>query len=260
MMANLLGATPAGDLADYRQLFDDSDLRPDELKVYPCSLIETAELMRHYRAGDYRPYSYEELSGVLEGMLEATPRYCRLSRVIRDISSGDIVAGNRLSNFREVAERRLLARGGTTADIRSREIKQQAFDASCVELRRTAYATSVGQEHFVELCTSDDRLLGFLRLSLPARESFVAELGRAAVIRELHVYGAALSLGARQANGVQHRGFGRRLLQEAERLAREAGYRRLAVISAVGTREYYRRRGFADGDLYQHRALDELNP
>jgi elongator complex protein 3 len=254
VMPNLLGATPESDVEDFARVFDDSDFRPDELKVYPCSLIESAELMLHYERGEYRPYTHAQLLYVLREVLERTPRYCRLVRMVRDISSGDIVAGNKLSNFREIAERELCARGGRALEIRSREIRSAAIGGGG-ELRTTEYASSCGRERFIELVTPEDRILGFCRLTLPGAESFLPEIARSALLREVHVYGASLGLGVRDAGRAQHRGLGSRLIDEAGRQARAAGYPELAVISAVGTRDYYRRRGFVDGELYQHRTL-----
>ena len=256
LMPNLLGATPDSDCAELRTLFEDPDFCPDELKLYPCSLIDSAELMRFYEAGSYRPYEPQELLRVVSEALLHAPRYCRLSRVIRDISSGDIVAGNRTSNFREVAERSLRARGLAPSEIRSREIKLAPLScASEAQLRITPYRTSVAEERFLELVTPDDRLLGFCRLSLPGVPGFIAEIEHSALIRELHVYGASLALGQAPRDKAQHQGFGTRLLTEAARQAAAHGFAELAVISAVGTRAYYRARGFADGELYQHRAL-----
>ena len=254
VMPNLLGATPESDVADFARVFEDADFRPDELKVYPCSLIESAELMLYFERGEYRPYEHDELMRVLTEALARTPRYCRLARMIRDISSGDIVAGNRVSNFREVAERALRASGRAPSEIRSREIRGEAVRGE-PQLRTTRYATSIGEEHFIEFVTGDDRILGFCRLALPTTPSFVPELQRSALLREVHVYGASLELGDRHGDRAQHRGLGTRLIDEAARHAREAGFTDLAVISAVGTRDYYRRRGFRDGDLYQHLPL-----
>lgn len=254
VMPNLLGATPDSDKADFERVFDDPDFRPDELKVYPCSLIETAELMVHFERGEYRPYTQAELLDVLEHALARTPRYCRLARMIRDISSGDIVAGNRQSNFRELAERALSARGERPVEIRSREIRGEPFDGE-PELRVHAYRTSVGEERFIEFVTPDDRILGFCRLSLPELPSFLPELAGSALLREVHVYGGSLGLGQRQHDRAQHRGLGTRLIERAAEHARARNHRDLAVISAVGTRAYYRSRGFQDGELYQHLSL-----
>ena len=110
-------------------------------------------------------------------------------------------------------------------------------------------------ELFLELVTPQDQIIGFLRLALPEAVSFCEEIAASALIREVHVYGGALDLGTRADDQAQHRGFGSRLIEEACRHARAEGFAELAVISAVGTRGYYRRLGFSDGDLYQHLSL-----
>jgi len=256
-MPNLLGSSPQQDADDYARLFDDPDFRPDELKLYPCSLIESAELMNYYESGEWRPYQHEELVELLAKCLERTPAYCRVTRVIRDFSSGDIVAGNKVANLREVAEAALAARGASSRDIRAREIRGAYFDPNALVLAIESYKTSIGMEHFLEFTTPDDRLVGFLRLSLPHTPVACAELRHSAMIREVHVYGDSLGLGRRGEGKAQHLGLGRQLIERAETIAAEAGFRDLAVISAVGTREYYRRLDFVDGDLYQHLALCE---
>ncbi len=253
-MANLKGATPERDIVDFARLFDDADFRPDELKLYPCSLIESAELMRDYEAGTWRPYTHDELLEVVAESLARVPRWCRVTRVIRDISSDDIVVGNKRTNFRQIAEAEIERRGGRCVDVRAREIARDAFDPDDAKLRVTEYETATGTECFHEFVTPDDRILGFLRLSLPSgRVTAPAEVENAALIREVHVYGSAVSLGEDAEARPQHRGLGTRLIEAAAERAASAGFARLAVISAVGTRGYYRDRGFADGTLYQHR-------
>jgi elongator complex protein 3 len=218
-------------------------------------LIETAELMSSYEDGSWRPYEHEELLGVLTHVLARTPRYCRLTRVIRDISSDDIVVGNKLTNFRELAEKALAKRGGVSCEIRAREIRGSEFDAEALVVRATEYASGVGDEVFIELVTPEDRIVAFVRLALPNEAGFCEEIRTSALIREVHVYGGALDLGARSEGKPQHRGFGSRLVDEARVRAAAAGYAELAVISAVGTRGYYRKLGFRDGELYQHLTL-----
>ncbi len=254
-MPNLHGSSPAADIEDFGRVFDDPQLRPDELKIYPCSLIDSAELMDFYRRGEWRPYRHEELLFVLCEALERVPRYCRVTRVIRDISSHDIVVGNKLTNFREIAERSLRKRGGRCRDIRSRELRARDFEPEKLTLGVTEYETGSGGECFLEFVTPEDCIVAFLRLSLPNTPSFVGEIASSALVREVHVYGAALGIGAKADREAQHRGLGRRLLEEAARRAREAGYPDLAVISAVGTRGYYEKLGFSSGELYQHRSL-----
>ncbi len=256
-MANLLGATPESDRRDFRRLYEDEAFRPDELKLYPCSLIETAELMGPWRRGEWRPYQDDELLEVVAASLPYVPRYCRVTRVIRDISSDDIVAGNKRTNFRQIAEAEIARRGQRLVEIRQREIRDEAFDEASLELIQTKYNAGSGREIFLELVTDSDRIVGFLRLSLPAKASFIEELGQNALVRELHVYGGSVAIGAESGGRAQHRGFGARLLDAAETIARAAGYETLSVISAIGTRDYYRHQRFSDGELYQHRALSQ---
>lgn len=254
-MANLLGATPESDRADFPKLFADPTYRPDELKLYPCSLIETAELMGPWKRGEWKPYDDAELLDVMVDALPRVPRYCRVTRVIRDISSDDIVVGNKRTNFRQIAERAIAERGQTLEEIRHREIRGEDFDPEALELRETEYATDSGREIFLERVTSEDRIVGFLRLSLPERASFIPELAGHALVRELHVYGGSVRIGAAHGGAAQHRGLGSLLLDRAAEIAGAAGYAELSVISAIGTRDYYRKQGFIDGELYQHRAL-----
>jgi len=257
-MPNLHGSTPAQDVADFARLFDDAGLRPDELKIYPCALIPSAELMGLYERGEWQPYPEQELLEVLMACLEATPAYCRVTRVIRDFSAGDIAAGSTKTNLREVAERRLREQGRRCQDIRSREIRADPFDAETLGLSELAYETSVGEERFLQFTTPEGRLVAFLRLLLPSTPAPLAELEDSALIREVHVYGATLALGHRGGPEPQHLGLGRRLIDEAATQARRAGFPNLAVISAIGTREYYRTLGFQDAPLYQHRKCGDV--
>ncbi len=259
-MANLKGATPDSDSADFARLFSDPDYRPDELKLYPCSLVETAELMRSWKNGEWRPYTDTELLAVVAGSLAQVPRWCRVTRVIRDISSDDIVTGNKRTNFRQLAEAEVARQGLSLVEIRAREIRGDDFETAALRLVETAYDAGASRELFLELVTDRDRIVAFLRLSLPRESSFIPELGPNAIVRELHVYGGAVRIGAEAERRAQHRGLGARLLEEAAVRARAAGHDTLSVISAIGTRHYYRRQGFDDGVLYQHRSLAGRDP
>ncbi len=257
-MPNLLGATAASDRDDFDRLFADPRFRPDELKAYPCSLIESAELMQFYLRKEWQPYDHTTLTDVIEHVLLATPRYCRLSRVIRDIPSGDIVVGNTTSNLRQLAEASLRARGLCANDIRAREIRNNRPGAA-LTLKKTSYETSVSKEVFIEWVDEHDRIAAFLRLCLPTTHTVthtaLEELSSCAIIRELHVYGPALGFNERRDAATQHQGLGAQLIEYAKELTRSHGYGRLAVISAVGTRDYYRKRGFTEGTLYQIAAI-----
>lgn len=254
-MPNLYGSSPEADVADYWRLFADPDIRPDELKIYPCSLIESAELMQVYQRGEWVPYSEDVLLDVLSACFLSTPEYCRLTRVVRDIPSTDIVAGEMKPNFRQTVEAALRARGLRSPDIRGREIRGRAVSPDELHLDELRYETGVGEEVFLQIITADRRIAAFLRLSLPQADPIVPELAGAAVIREVHVYGQAVTIGAAEDGKAQHSGLGTGLIERAAEVARARGYAHLAVISAVGTREYYRKRGFSDGALYQVRPL-----
>ncbi|MBI5666841.1 MAG: tRNA uridine(34) 5-carboxymethylaminomethyl modification radical SAM/GNAT enzyme Elp3 [Chloroflexi bacterium] len=255
-MPNLYGSSPEADIDDYRLMFADPDFRPDELKVYPCSLIESAELMQRYEDGSWRPYTHDELLRVLVECFRLTPEYCRLTRVVRDIPSTDIVVGNQMTNFRQVVENELAKRGERSPDIRAREVRFRQVEAAELHLDELWYTSSCSDEVFLQFITDERDIAGFLRLSLPTEPPITDELAGAAMIREVHVYGQALELGESAPGRAQHLGLGKQLIERAAAIARDRGYRRLAVISAIGTREYYRKRGFDDGLLYQIRKLE----
>jgi elongator complex protein 3 len=253
-MPNLLGATPASDRIDYRRLWSDAGLRPDELKIYPNALVREAELVQWYDRGEYTPYTDEELVDLIADCKVQTPEYTRLNRIIRDIPKDHIVAGSTASNLREVVKRKLAAEGRACRCIRCREVRGE--HASVIEAVEVLdYETSGGREVFLSVNTDTGKLAGFLRLSLPTAEAMdltgFDELRGAAIIREVHVYGPVVELG-RSGRGeqAQHSGIGARLIADAEDRARAAGFDRLAVISAIGTQQYYLRLGFERGDLY----------
>lgn len=261
-MANLYQATPERDKRDYRTLVHAPAFQPDEIKLYPCALIEGARLCAKYRDGSWRPYTEDELLDVLADDVIATPPFCRISRMIRDFSSNDILVGNKKPNLRQLVERRLqeAGEGAEVQEIRYREVGTRPFDASALSLDIVPYETTNTRERFLQWITPDNRIAGFLRLSLPDPR-YVAALsadlpvrGGEAMIREVHVYGFATQLGE---DGVsaQHIGLGRRLVERACEIAHEEGYTKVNVISAVGTREYYRGLGFHDNGLYQQRGL-----
>lgn len=246
-MANLFGSTPAKDIDDFKKLFYQNWYRPDELKIYPCSLIATAELMDYYKKGLWQPYAQKELLGVMVKVLPLVPEYCRVSRMIRDFSSDDIVAGNKMTNLRQLVEKR----AKNIREIRWREVRGRQVAPGQLKLKIITYKTSIGTEKFLQWVTPDNQIAGFLRLALPAKLNPIKELEGAALIRELHIYGKALALGG--GAKTQHAGLGTKLLEKARGLAK--GYKKLSVISAIGTKEYYQKHGFVDGELYQHLKL-----
>ena len=251
-MPNLLGATPESDRADFARLWEPGSIQPDELKIYPCQLLRSAELYRYWERGEYQPYSEAELITLLADIKPDVPRYCRINRVIRDIPSPNVVEGNRNTSLRQDVAVELKRRGTACACIRCREVRRGKVEIDKLRLNDLVYHTKSTEEHFLTFDTPDDKLAGFLRLSLPREGNLLrlADLEGAAIIREVHVYGQSIEVGADLPGAAQHAGLGSRLLVEAERITRASGFARLAVISAVGTRKYYAARGFEHGALY----------
>ena len=256
-MPNLLGATLESDRADFAKLWIEGSIQPDELKIYPCQLLQNTELYHYWQKGEYQPYSEEQLIDLLADIKPTVPCYCRINRVIRDIPSTNVVAGNRNTSLRQDVARELERRGKRCNCIRCREIRGSTLQKANLELHDLVYQTGVSEEHFLAYDTEDNRLAGFLRLSLPYENNVleIPDLEDAAIIREVHVYGQSLEVGTEQAGAAQHAGIGKNLIQKAEDIARTKGYASLAVIAAVGTREYYAMRGFGMGELYMVKPL-----
>ena len=267
LMVNLLGATPEADKQDFKTFVTDPGFLPDEIKLYPCALVSGTQLVQKYREGAWQPYAKDELVDVLVQDVLATPPYVRISRMIRDISATDILVGNKHTNLRQMVEQELAAEdvASHVQEIRFREINQQQVRAAELTLQDFAYTTAVSDEHFLQWVTADNKIAGFCRLSLPhwdkltsgacdvSADELLVQPGQA-MIRELHVYGQALSLGS-EGMSAQHQGLGQKLLAKASSIAAEAGYTSLNVISSIGTRAYYRAQGFTDAGLYQQKAL-----
>ena len=259
-MTNLLGATPESDVADYRRMVEHPAFKPDEIKLYPCALVDGTGLVAHWRGGSWRPFTEEELVNLLADDVLVTPPFTRISRMIRDISAHDIMTGNKKVNLRQLVDLELAKRAQPVQEIRSREIALGAAASDELSLSEIAYETTNTHEVFLQWVTPDNRIAGFLRLSMPNAEYMSAHASDLpintgeAMIREVHVYGRVAGLHQGGENA-QHRGLGRMLIERACDIARENGYTAVNVISAVGTRGYYRSRGFADNGLYQQRSL-----
>jgi len=255
-MPNLLGATPGSDRIDFPRLWQ--GFCPDEIKIYPTQLLETALLYHYWQRGEYHPYTTEALINLIADVKTTIPRYCRVNRIIRDIPSPHVVAGNKRTSLRQDVHAELKRRGTHCDCIRCREVRGGEVKAGSLHLDDLVYHPDGAEEHFLSYITPDDKIAGFLRLSLPDPDSTLdgmTDLMGAAIIREVHVYGQSLAVGAEQNGAAQHAGLGTRLLVEADRLARTKGYRRMAVIAAVGTRQYYFERGFERGELYLVKTL-----
>jgi len=244
-MPGLPGSTPEKDLEMSRQLFADARFRPDGLKLYPTMVIDGTELEKWYREGRYQPYPRETMIDLVADIKSLVPPYVRISRVLRDIPAQFIVAGCR-DSLRGIVRERMEAQGTKCRCIRCREYGHRIMGGRATgepRLVRLDYEASGGTEVFLSFEDETETLFGLLRLRLqprPITQTGITE-GPTAVIRELHVYGPEVPLRYQNDAAAQHKGLGKALLQEAERIAREEFHiGQMAVLSGVGAREYYR--------------------
>src|SRR3989344_1924083 len=223
------------DLAGMRQLFSDANYKPDMIKVYPCMVAPGTALYYQYKKGEFTPLSTEEAAKRISEFYSFVPEYCRIQRVQRDVPTKYWEAGVDMTNLRQYIDEKYPVK---CRDIRAREPKGKLINWEKVELKVTEYEASRGKEFFIAAeDTQNDVLIGFCRLRFPF-ECLRSEItAGSALIRELHVYGTATAIG--DEGLVQHKGWGTKLMQKAEELAREHGKDKMVVISGVGVRKYY---------------------
>ncbi|MDD4985610.1 MAG: tRNA uridine(34) 5-carboxymethylaminomethyl modification radical SAM/GNAT enzyme Elp3 [Dehalococcoidales bacterium] len=256
-MPGLPGSTPQLDLEMAGRLFNDADFRPDGLKLYPTMVVAGTELEQWYRQGRYLPYDDDTMINLIVDIKSIVPGYVRISRVLRDIPAKYIVGGLK-DSLRGEVRRRMKERGIECRCIRCREYGHRARDGwetGEPRMVRTDYSASGGREVFLSFEDDNETLFGLLRMRVVGLPDGLRQ--GSAMIRELHVYGPEIPLGQRSPQAAQHRGLGRALLAEAERIAAaDFGVRQMVVLSGVGAREYYRAEfGYRAQGSYMVRAL-----
>jgi len=270
LMPNLPGSTPAKDVQMFKKLFTNPNFQPDMIKIYPCVVTKDAKLYNWWKQGKYKPYTDKQLLEALIKIKTHLPYYVRVTRLIRDIPNESIVAGNRISNLREYLRREMDKRGLTCKCIRCREIGHQRdnLKSKILNLKffSTKYKASGGMEYFLSYESPDRKILyAFLRLripdfsrGIPSRanlknysnvfeslfEYSIPELSGAAIIRELHTYGHLIPISQKQKGATQHFGLGKQLMTKAEKIVKKLKIKRLAIISGIGVREYYKKLGY----------------
>ena len=267
MMPGLPNSSVEKDIEDFRTLFEDPAFRPDMLKIYPTLVIQGTALHKLYQDGRYQAYCDDDLIEVLIAVKKMVPPWVRIMRIQREIEYKDIIAGPKSGNLRQILLQKLKERGLKCRCIRCREVglqRRHLLDAE-IKMNRIDYSSSKGHEVFLAFESLDKSIiLGFLRLRKifnPHRNELKGEdnSDTAAIVRELHVYGQMLNVGNKKQQkdiSYQHQGYGFRLMQEAERIAKdEFKVKKLSVISAVGTREYYKRMGYALNGPYVSKVL-----
>ncbi len=265
MMPGMPGSNPEKDQTAFRRIFTEPQFKPDMIKIYPCLVIDHTKTHLWYKGGSYKPYTTEEAAQFVAKVKRTIPPWVRVMRVQRDIPAGLIVAGVKKSNLRQLAQSELAKYGERCGCIRCREVGHRLAadgvkpEPNEVKTYVETYEASEGKEVFIS--TEDrknDVLIGYLRLRVPSAKSHRPEITAApsAIVRELHVYGPLVPVGKRVSTAYQHRGFGVRLLAEAERIAREDyDLNKLLVISALGTKQYYARFGFVRDGVYVSKRL-----
>ncbi|ADC65026.1 histone acetyltransferase, ELP3 family [Ferroglobus placidus DSM 10642] len=244
VMPGLPGSSFERDLKMFKILFQDEKFKPDYLKIYPTIVVRGTKLYEMYERGEYEPYTTEEVVELIAKAKKYIPEYVRIQRIQRDIPVNASIGIDK-GNIRQLVHERLKELGYSCRCIRCREagLKLKKFEEKDFELVVREYKASDGKEFFISYeIPSEDVLIGFIRLRFPD-EPFIDVLRDCALIRELHVYGEAVPISKEENEAFQHRGFGEKLLKQAEEIAKEK-YDRIAVISGVGVREYYRRRGY----------------
>uniref|UniRef100_A0A667Z200 Elongator complex protein 3 n=1 Tax=Myripristis murdjan TaxID=586833 RepID=A0A667Z200_9TELE len=251
MMPDLPNVGMERDVEQFIEFFENPAFRPDGLKLYPTLVIRGTGLYELWKTGRYKSYSPSALVDLVARILALVPPWTRVYRVQRDIPMPLVSSGVEHGNLRELALARMKDMGTECRDVRTREVGIQEIHHKVrpyqVELVRRDYVANGSWETFLSYEDPEqDILIGLLRLRRCSPESFRPELkGGVSIVRELHVYGSVVPVSSRDPSKFQHQGFGMMLMEEAERIAREEhGSAKLAVISGVGTRNYYRKMGY----------------
>ena len=257
MMPNLPGSSPKKDLADFEKLFSDQNFQPDLLKIYPTVVTKNSLIHRWWKQGKYKPYSDKVLFDLLLKIKLLVPDYVRIIRLIRDIPKESIEAGNIVSNLREDLQKAIHEQGKRCKCIRCREAREDISDLKKAKLSIEKYPASEATEYFLQFTSKNkQKLYAFLRLRIPNKEeeNFISEIKNTAMIREVHTYGKLIPLKSKE-KGIQHMGFGTRLTNEAEKIAKEAGFSKISVISGIGVRGFYRRLGYKVAGTYMTKKI-----
>jgi len=243
LMPGLPASNPRKDIKMFKEIFKNPNYRPDQIKIYPCQIIKGSLLEEWYKKGLYKPYERETIKKIIMEMLKETPEYCRIMRIMREIPLNYLVCGTDKMDLRNEIEKEIIVKKIKLKEIRFREVgialrREEKIDNK-IEINIKDYEASGGKEFFIQALNKDNILFGLLRLRLEKDEKSPA------MIRELHVYGSSLRIGERDKNKYQHRGIGKRLMEEAEKIARRNNRSTIKVISGVGVRKYYESLGYS---------------
>ena len=257
MMTGLPGTTREMDINMFKELFENENFKPDMLKIYPCLVMPGTSLYDQWKQGEYRPISSEEAAETIAEAKRFIPIYCRVQRIQRDIPGTAIASGPIRTNLRQDVNGLCKKKGILCQCIRCREPMNKIVDLDNVRLKRFDYKASNGDEVFLSFeDVKNNLLLAFCRLRKPF-EPFEKEITPDSIgIREIHTYGSAVSLGKQPKEEIQHRGLGKKLIIEAEKIAiDDFDAKKMLVISGVGAREYFAKLGYKKDVSYMSKKL-----
>ncbi|MBI5148908.1 tRNA uridine(34) 5-carboxymethylaminomethyl modification radical SAM/GNAT enzyme Elp3 [Candidatus Pacearchaeota archaeon] len=248
IMPGLPGSNPKKDLQMFKELFANESFKPDQLKIYPCQVIKGSNLEKLYEQGKYKPYTEQQLIDLIIKMLRLVPEYCRVMRIMREIPPQYLIAGTLRIDLRKLIEKEIREKGIKLNEIRSREIGIMIREGKKIDkhlkLKIMSYQASNGKEYFLSVINKQNFLFALCRLRIKNKQ---------AIIRELHVYGKSLSLGEK--GQIQHTGLGKQLMQEAEKIAKNCGVKKLQVIAGIGARQYFYKLGYKLNEPYVSKEL-----
>ena len=261
LMPGLPGSNSEIDMKAVEMTFMDNDFLPDLIKFYPCMVTKFSEIEDMYNKGEFKPLTDEDLIPILLQMKRLVPKFCRITRLVRDIPSESIVGGCKTINLRQLIHKKMKEENISCRCIRCREIKSDKIDAKDILLNRINYQANGGEEIFITFDNQkNDKLISLLRLRIPSqiyerKPHFIKELEGCAIIREVHTYGIQTVVGGTDGNS-QHFGFGKKLIAESERITKEEyNINKIAVIAGTGVREYYKKLGYTLEGTYMVKQL-----
>jgi elongator complex protein 3 len=262
VMPNLPGSNLKRDEKMFEELFQNPNFQPDLLKIYPCALLKEASLYKWWKAGKYRPYTNNQLITLIKKIKKKIPYYIRIQRITRDIPSQRIIEGGaKISNLRQILAQKMKSEGWQCKCIRCREVRENYNPKEKIYLFRQDYDASGGKEIFLSYENKNQtKLYSLLRLKIPQQNEkcsrfILSVLKRAAIIREIHTYGELVPISEIKI-APQHRGLGKKLIKEAEKIAKkEFGLKKIAVIAGIGARGYFRPLGYKLKDTYMVKSL-----
>jgi elongator complex protein 3 len=266
MMPNLPGSDYGKDLEMFKMLFEDERFKPDALKIYPTLVMEGTKLHELWLQGKYKPYPFEKVVDLIAEVKKIVPKWIRIQRIQRDIPSNLIIDGVKRGDLRRLVQEKLREQGARCRCMRCREVGHVQYkfglkpNPDDIELVVERYSASDGEELFLSFeDVKQDILIGMLRLREPSSKAHrpEAKATKSMLVRELHVYGPLVQVGKEAGvHDWQHKGWGEKLLREAERVSSEEfDARRVIVLAGIGTRNYYRRFGYERDGPYMVKEL-----